>query len=73
MFKREQRYLVLKLTDIYGALTDTEIGTLTTLSSTVANYRKRAGKNPLHTVVVEREWPEYNTVWKMLEERVNAA
>lgn len=71
MFRREQRYVVLKITDIYQALTSDEIDLLIKLSSLITNRRKRAGKLPLQTVVVEQDWPEYEPVWKMLEERVN--
>ncbi len=73
MFDREIRYVVLKHTDVNEALTSIEIDILIALSLRIAMYRENAGKKPLQAVVVESDWPEYETVWKMLEERVNAA
>lgn len=73
MFKRDSLYVVLKIVDIYKALTDSEIDSLVELVSKTTNYRKSVGKVPLQAVVVEHDWPEYELVWKMLEERVNAA
>ncbi|WYX90421.1 hypothetical protein PTQ24_000146 [Salmonella phage KKP_3822] len=33
--------------------------------------RAQRGKEDLKTVVVEHDWPEYEEVWKMLENRVD--
>lgn len=71
MFKRETRYLVLKVKDIAG-LSSYELDWLEYLSKRVEQLRKfRGNKEPLECVIVEKDWPEYEIVWKMLEDRVN--
>lgn len=55
-FVREERYIVLKIKD----LTEDEIVNLYSYSHA-----------EVEGVVVESDWPEYETVWKMIEDRVN--
>lgn len=55
-FNREERYIVLKIKD----LTEDEIVNLYSYSNA-----------EVEGVVIESDWPEYETVWKMIEERVN--
>ena len=58
-FKREERYTVIK----HNQLTDAQM-----------QYLKDCifgeGIPTVGCVVVESDWPEYETVWKMIEERV---
>jgi hypothetical protein len=54
-FVREERYIVFKLKD----LTEDEI-----LNLYSYNHAMVEG------VVVESDWPEYEIVWKMIEDRV---
>lgn len=68
---REERYLVLKQTDIDNALDSGEQLELSCLALKVHNKRIEIGKHPFSAVVVESDWPEYEPVWKMIEERVN--
>lgn len=70
-FRREARYIVLKTTDISPALTATEGNELARLIFKIDGYRFKRGKSLLKAVVVEHDWPEYEPVWKMLEERHN--
>lgn len=66
MFKREDRYIVIKLSDLDGI---------------PANYRKELVE-PLFSLmdhlperewlVLEKGWPEYEVVWKMLEDGVGS-
>jgi len=71
MFKREEdRYLVFKVKDLY-ALSSLEVDWLDYLDKRVRQVRKFRGKEPLHTVIIESDWPEYEPVWKMIEDRVN--
>lgn len=68
MFKREDRYIVIKLSD----LDDIDIP---------ANYRKELVE-PIFSLMdhlperewlmIEKGWPEYEVVWKMLEDRVGS-
>lgn len=68
-FKREDRFLVLKRTDIDAALTDLERHFLMHIAGKVNLTRRFHGKIPLHCVVVESDWPEYEPTWKAIEVR----
>lgn len=68
MFKREDRYLVFKGRDMHG-LSSTELEYLFYLQDRCTQLRKFRGKEPLVSVVIEKDWPEYEVVWKMLEVR----
>lgn len=69
-FKREDRYFVLKRTDIDAALTDLERHFLMHLGQKVNLTRRFHGKIPLHCVVVESDWPEYESTWQAIERRM---
>jgi hypothetical protein len=36
----------------------------------IDNLRERDNRDPLVCAVVEKDWPEYEKVWEMIEERV---
>jgi hypothetical protein len=74
--EREERYIVIKKSDIkyalyHGSLIGSDIDTLNCTLEVLNLERHRRGKADLKTVVVEHDWPEYERVWKMLEARVN--
>ncbi len=69
--KREQRYLVLKIKDLEDFLSDTEKAILMTLASRVAASRTLVGKRNKGFVCVADDWPEYENVWQMLENRID--
>lgn len=69
---RENRYLVVKRKDICSYLTKAEESQLALLTEKVAKGRKLDGKQDLNCVVVESDWPEFEPVWKMIENRVKA-
>lgn len=69
-FIREERYLVLKYSDLKECLSEDENETLHSLVLKNDSYRRKNGKPILEAVVIEKDWPEYETVWKMLETRV---
>lgn len=70
-FKREDRYLVLKRSDICNSLTELEQHLLSCIAAKVHRYRTETmEKEPLHCVVVEKDWPEYELAWKAIEERM---
>lgn len=69
--QREQRYLVLKIKDIFRSLTSTERAILNTLAAKVEDGRHAAGKSPLQCVVVESDWPEYEATWTAIASRVD--
>lgn len=70
-FEREYRYLVLKRSDI-PRLTKNEQQRLSQIAFRLETERMRSGKQKLKCVVVEADWPEYETVFKMIETRVTA-
>ena len=67
---RETRYVVLKLRDIDNYLGDNDMLALQDMCSKVAAGRSQDGKPPLDCVVVESDWPEYDPVWTMIENRM---
>ncbi|VCU43861.1 hypothetical protein HOV60_gp032 [Escherichia phage vB_Eco_mar003J3] len=74
--EREERYVVIKLSDIekaleLGHITQSNFTTLEHILSKLWYSRAQRGKEDLKTVVVEHDWPEYEEVWKMLENRVD--
>jgi hypothetical protein len=70
-FKREERYIVLKITDIKTALLSEEERTaLDIISAKVTATRISHDKQPLECVVVESDWPEYEPVWNMIQARM---
>ncbi|QEI24922.1 hypothetical protein HWC41_gp030 [Salmonella phage SE24] len=73
--EREERYVVIKLSDIekaieLGHITQSNFTTLEHILSKLWYSLAQRGKEDLKTVVVEHNWPEYEEVWKMLENRV---
>jgi len=70
--KRETRYILLKLKDVDAALTPDQREMLEQLQDRVAIHRYLQGKRPLQAVIVEDDWPEYEPVWKMIEQRMDA-
>lgn len=69
-FKREERYIVFKVSDLGNSLKGDEIRRL---SKEYAEQRSLKGKPPLECVVVESDWPEYEPTWKAIEARVTGA
>lgn len=67
-FKREERYIVLKRKDVNKALTTDLWLHLEEICDTVNYFRGLKG--PLECVVVEKDWPEYEIVWKLIEDRM---
>ena len=68
---RENRYLVLKRKDIQAHLSDYEAEQLRQIAEKVHRGRIAQGKQALECVVVEKDWPEYESTWSAIELRVN--
>ncbi|WRQ13084.1 hypothetical protein [Vibrio phage vB_VpM-pA2SJ1] len=66
-FEKEDRYLVIKRSDIDLSLDSEMKQNLFYLSQLVEAERHSFGKPPLECVVVESDWPIYDDVWKMVE------
>ena len=56
-FKREPRYIVLKLNDIEKYLSTQAKIRLGEIGNLIAHGRKLDGKPPFNAVVVEQDWP----------------
>lgn len=74
--KREERYIVIKQSDLdaavaAGYLSAIELAALAHIRNNVDRVRYERRKEPLACVCVESDWPEYEPVWKMIEDRVN--
>ncbi|MDP2346759.1 MAG: hypothetical protein Q8N34_03430 [Gammaproteobacteria bacterium] len=61
----------MKSTDIADALPPDEVSQLRRLMVKVEQCRNGRGKKPLQCVVIESDWPEYEPVWQLLEQRVD--
>lgn len=73
-FAREERYLVIKNSDLNAAsLTSQEKETLSSILTKVTATRRGLGKPPMQCVVVESDWPEYGPVYSMIEQRIEGA
>ena len=72
-FKREERYIVFKVSDVAEHLTATEALHLARLYEIQRVGRKEAGKSELECVVVEKDWPEYEQTWQAIEVRITGA
>lgn len=68
---RERRYTVFKHTDIERHLNENEIRLLCELESKINFARQQEGRGLLTAVVVEKDWPEYERTWAMIEGRVD--
>lgn len=60
-FKREERYIVVKIKDIDNQRQ---------LEKLRYQIHQGCGVNTVECVVVESDWPEYETVWKMIQDRI---
>jgi len=67
-FKREPRYIVFKIKDLERYQINTE--RLHDIGNIIACGRKEDGKPPFNAVVVEQDWPEFDVVWDLIEERM---
>ena len=70
-FKRESRYYVLKVSDVAKAgLTQAEVFHMNQVFKKVESVRENRGASQLSCVVVEHDWPEYEVVWSLIEQRM---
>jgi hypothetical protein len=69
-FKREERYYVLKISDMRKYLSREKFELVGAIAEKLNAGRAVDGKSLLQAVVVEHDWPEYERVWQMIETRV---
>ena len=73
-FIRENRYVVLKATDLQAVgLTEVELDLLKAVCQKVDQYRRESGKPDMECVVVEKDWPEYEPTWQAIEQGLTAS
>ena len=72
-FKREQRYYVLKLSDIHGTVSLADLLYLDKIARTVADRRAQEGKEQREYLVLEGDWPEFEPTWRAIEARMSVA
>lgn len=63
-FQREERYIVIKIND----LKETSLGMY--LEEHIRAFLKQYGVSPRECVVIERDWPEYEPAWRMIQDRM---
>lgn len=68
----ENRYIVLKRSDVEKYLNEDEKITLSALCETVDNGRRNNGKLSIDALVIESDWPEYGPALDALAERVDS-
>lgn len=67
-FIREDRYLVIKRKDIQNHLNSYDRKLLYDLADRINEHAPPSKE--IQYVVVESDWPEFETVWAMIEKRV---
>lgn len=72
-FKREERYIVFKLSDVERYLTDADRAHLAMMKNEIDAGLDCANKPPFKGLIVESDWPEYEPIWKAIEARVTSA
>lgn len=71
--KREERYLVLKVSDINRYLNPVAQKTLSDIAHLINGVRRSQARGELKCLVVEKDWPEYEHVWELIRLRVEKA
>jgi len=75
-FEREDRYLVLKRSDIQELNFNWQT-VLERVADEIGAIRMERGKKEtvpgIQCVVVEKDWPEYEQVWEMIKKRVESS
>lgn len=69
-FKREERYYVLKISDMKKYLSAEKQEAVRATAEKLNAGRAVDGKPVLQAVVIESDWPEYKRVWQMIETRM---
>ena len=72
-FKREDRYIVFKLSDVERYLTDADRAHLAMMKNEIDAGRDCANKPPFKGLIAKSAWPEYEPTWQAIEARVTGA
>ncbi len=68
-FRREERYYLLKISDMRKYLSAEKQEVVRSIAEKLNAGRAVDGKSALQAVVVEHDWPEYERVWEMIQQR----
>ena len=71
--QRENRYVVLKISEINNYLDDTEILQLARICNKLDISRRREGKAALECVVIQSNWNCYEEAWNLIEKESRCA
>ena len=71
-FRRENRYVVVKRKDALRYLSASEEQQLGLILEKIEEGRKQDDKRMLQCVVVESDWPEYESTWIAIQERIES-
>lgn len=71
-FKRENRYSVIKWKDAEKYLSPDELETLALIGASITASRLVDEKPELECVVVEQDWPEYESTWQAIKGRMES-
>lgn len=69
--KLEKRYIVLKIKDVLSTLTPKQQDDLDRMCFQINLNRESRGRSPVDSLVIEKDWPEYEPTLKLLSERVD--
>lgn len=68
---RENRYLVIKRSDIEKHLNESDKDNLDVICDLIKEGRERDNKTKLTCIVVESDWPEYDETWWKIAARMD--
>lgn len=68
----ENRYIVIKRADVVDADNVFNTAALKATEEFSRKIRENLGKPPMQCLVIEKDWPEYETVKAMLLARINS-
>jgi hypothetical protein len=71
MFKKEDRYLVIKRSDVQKYLGARDRTQLNTVLEKIDVCRRLDGRGNIRCVVVESDWDCYSDVWDLVEKEYN--
>jgi acetylornithine/succinyldiaminopimelate/putrescine aminotransferase len=69
---RERRYTIFKHADIDKYLTEEQKEKLFELDSHISSCRQQEGRGLMTGLVIEKDWPEFEPAWSMIEKRIDS-
>lgn len=71
-FKREHRYVVLKVSEIEKYLDVVQKDKLIAICNEIDDHRAIDNKGTIECVVVEHDWPMYEQTWTAIQKHVES-